>query len=85
MTRQEILKDLNPIFADVLSNKSINLTEYSDENDVDGWESLCHIQIIVGIENKFGIRFSAGELRVQKNVGLLIDIISSKLEGSNNL
>jgi acyl carrier protein len=85
MTRQEILKDLNPIFADILSSKIINLTENSDENGVDGWESLCHIQIIVAIENKFGIRFSAAELRVQKNVGLLIDIISSKLEGSNKL
>lgn len=78
MEKTEILKQVNEIFCNVLDNESIVLNFETTANDVEEWDSLSHIHLIVAIEKKFGIRFSSQEIQSWKNIGELINCISSK-------
>ena len=78
MQRNELLKDVNSIFMDVLENDDLELKESTTANDVDDWDSLNHLQLIVAIEKRFNIRFSSKEIQSWKNVGELLDSIQNK-------
>ena len=78
MNRNEILSTLNTIFADTLDEDNIVLTEQSTADDVEGWDSLSHVQLVVAVEKHFKIRFTAKEIQSWKNVGELIDSITAK-------
>ncbi|MDR1743392.1 MAG: acyl carrier protein, partial [Dysgonamonadaceae bacterium] len=69
MTNQEILAEVQEIFRDVLDNEEIVLTEETTANDIDEWDSLTHIQLIVAEEKHFKIKFSSKEILSWKNVG----------------
>ncbi len=79
MTREEILHELSKVFADTLDEEKVALSESSKADDVEGWDSLTHVQLVVAVEKKFKIRFTAKEIQSWKNVGELIDSITSKL------
>ena len=70
---------LNQIFREVFDNEDISITSQMTANDVDGWDSLSHVNLIVAIETKFGIRFSQKELLTFKNVGDLLNSIQGKM------
>ena len=78
MERTGLLSDIQDIFRDNLDEDSIVLTEEITANDVEGWDSLTHIQLIVAIEKKFKIRFTSKEILSWKNVGEMLDCILSK-------
>lgn len=79
MDNTEILKAVKEIFIDVLDNPNIILNEESTANDVNDWDSLNHIRLIVAIEKHFKIRFTSQEVSRWKNVGEMIDSLSKKL------
>lgn len=78
MTKQEILSQVEEIFRDVLDNEEIVLTDMTTANDVEDWDSLTHIQLIVAIEKHFGIKFTSKEILSWANVGEMVDCIASK-------
>lgn len=78
MKREKILKEINAIFIDILDNEDIVLTYETKASDVDDWDSLTHIQLVVAFENYFGIRFNTMEIQGWENVGAIVDCISSK-------
>jgi acyl carrier protein len=78
MEKTEALKEINEIFADVLDNDELIITEATTSNDVDEWDSLTHIQLVVAIEKHFKVKFSSTEIRDWKNVGEMISCIQSK-------
>lgn len=79
MNRQDILNEVTAVFSDTLDEDKLQLQESSTADDVEGWDSLTHVQLVVAVEKKFKIRFTAKEIQGWKNVGELIDSISSKL------
>ncbi len=79
MEKNEILKTVNDIFVDVLDNENIHLTEATTAADVEEWDSLNHIQLIVAVEKKFKIRFKSDEIRSWQNIGEMVSSIQTKL------
>lgn len=78
MERNEILGKVQDIFRDVLDNDEIVLTPETTADDVEDWDSLTHIQLIVGIEKEMKIKFTSKEILSWKNVSEMIDCIASK-------
>lgn len=76
------LEKLNQIFQMVFDDETIQISLAMTANDVDGWDSLSHVNLITTIEAMFGIRFTQKELLRQKNVGDLITDIERKLNGN---
>ncbi len=73
------LEKLNGIFRTVFDNVEINIQPEMTANDVDGWDSLSHVNLVLAVEQGFGIRFAQKELLTFKNVGDLLKSIESKL------
>ena len=82
MDTETILKEVNGIFTDVLDNNAILLTRETTAKDVEDWDSLNHIQLIVAIEKKFKVKFTTNEIRSWKNVGDMCDALQ-KTVGAN--
>jgi acyl carrier protein len=79
MERSEILEKLNGIFTDVLDNDDIKISETSTANDIEEWDSLTHIQLVVAIEKSFKVKFTTYEIQIWKNVGDMVNSIQAKL------
>ncbi|KAA6322095.1 Acyl carrier protein [termite gut metagenome] len=79
MENLELLAKVQEIFIDVLDNEDIVLTENTTANDIEEWDSLSHIQIIVAIEKQFQIKFASKEILSWRNVGEMIGCIKIKL------
>lgn len=74
----ELLNRLNEIFCEVFDDDEIRITPEMTANDVNGWDSLSHVNLITTIEARFNIRFTQKELLKQRNVGNLIADIDRK-------
>lgn len=79
MTADQILQELNRIFIDVLDVAELQLKRETVADDVEDWDSLNHIQLIVAIEKHFEIRFTTQEIQDFKNVGEVCDLLEKKL------
>jgi acyl carrier protein len=78
MDKQTILSELHTIFHEVLDDDSISLDGETTANDVEGWDSLTHIQLIVAIEKHFKIKFTSKEILSWKNIGEMTECITGK-------
>lgn len=78
MIAEEIQRRMTEVFRDVLDNEAITLTRETTADDIEEWDSLAHISIIVAIENEFGIKFDLMDIKPLKNIGEFIDLIKRK-------
>jgi acyl carrier protein len=79
MTTEEIVAQLNPVFKNVMDNDDIAVTNQTTASDIEEWDSLTHIQLVVAIEKHFKIRFKSSEITNFKNVGEMVNSILAKL------
>lgn len=79
MERNQILAEVQEIFRDTLDNEEITLTDATTANDVEEWDSLTHIQLIVAIEKHFRLKFTSKEILSWQNVGEMVDCICTKV------
>lgn len=75
MTQEDILSKVQNIFRDVLDEENISLTSQTTANDIEEWDSLTHIQLVVAIEKSFKIKFTSKEILSWKNVGEMVETI----------
>jgi len=79
MDESQIYARLTGLFEDVFDEDSIKLTPDLSAKDVDGWDSLAHIRLILTIEKAFKIKFSTSEIGKLQNVGDLVVLIKSRV------
>jgi acyl carrier protein len=74
----DIIAELNPIFRDILDLPDLTITRASNASNVEGWDSLAHVNLVTAIQQHYNIRFALGELEELKNVGEMADLIAVK-------
>jgi acyl carrier protein len=79
MTDAEIYDVLTSVFHQVLEDDTIEITPATTADDVEGWDSMNHIFIVVELEKRFAIKFQAAEMEELKNVGELAALVKQKL------
>lgn len=78
MNRTEILSKIQEILADVIDNDDLLLDEESSPSSVDDWDSLAHFNLIMELQDEFGMKFGAAEIQGWHCVGDMITSILSK-------
>lgn len=78
MDEPEIYARLSTIFEEVFDEDSIQVTPQLSAKDVDGWDSLSHIRLILTIEKAFKIKFATSEIGKLENVGDLVKLIKAR-------
>jgi acyl carrier protein len=75
----DILASLQPIFRDIFDQNDLTVVRESNADNIEGWDSLTHMNLVVAIEQEFKIKFALGELQALKNVGEMVDLMQKKL------
>jgi acyl carrier protein len=76
------LATLNSIFQEVFEDDQLSISRETTASDVEGWDSLMHVTLLVNVERAFGVRFSSTEIAGLKNVGQLLDLIARRRSAS---
>ncbi len=79
MTREELFEAINDIFRDVFDDDSLVITDETNSEDIEDWDSLEHINLVVAMEKRFNMKFNIKEVGNLKNVGEMADLILSRL------
>lgn len=79
MDRKEIYEKLISVFKDVFDDDSIEINDSTTSSDIEDWDSLEQIHLIVGIEKSFNIKFVLDELVNLNKVGDIVDLIEKKI------
>ncbi len=69
------LERVNEVFREVFDNEELTVCGETTAKDVEGWDSLMHVTLIINIEKAFGVRFTPSEIAGLKNVAELIQLI----------
>lgn len=78
MDTASIKEELVDIFEDVMDADDVELTDETTANDVEEWDSLSHVRLIIAIERQYGIKFSNAEIEGLKKFGDIVTLIQSK-------
>jgi len=78
MDDAQIYSRLAPVFNQVFDDETIEVTPQLTAKDVDGWDSLTHIRLIISVEKAFKIRFNTSEIGNLENVGDLVALIRAR-------
>jgi acyl carrier protein len=82
---QSVRAELEEVFRQVFDDDEIVLSDSTTADDIDGWDSIMHLNLIIGMEKRFGVKFAAAEIARMKakgqNVGTLIQLLEHKLAG----
>ena len=79
MNSTEIIADLQPIFSDILDAPDLRLSADTKAADVEGWDSLAQINLVVAIEKRYKVKFALDDLQELNNVGDMANLILKKL------
>lgn len=73
--RDIVKKRLNGLFREIFEDDGIEISDSTTAKDVDGWDSLTHVILVVAVEKEFGLRLNAAEVGRLQNVGEMLNIL----------
>ncbi len=76
--QEQVMQRLTEVFRDVFDDDELELSPSTSADDIDGWDSLAHIRLILSVQKTFGVKFSPIETSRLENVGQLIELIQQK-------
>ena len=79
MTERELWDSLVVAIRETFDDGNIDVTRDTTADDIDAWDSLANVELMVALEQRFGVRFYTGEIARMKNVGELADTIENHL------
>ena len=79
MSRAEVFERVTDIFRDVFDDDELVISDSTNSEDIEDWDSLEHIQLIVGMEKEFKVKFDIKTVNSLENVGQMVDLILSMI------
>ncbi|HEX4695898.1 acyl carrier protein [Sphingomonas sp.] len=79
MNDEDIIRRIQEVVRDQLDDETITLNRATRADEVEDWDSLAHVRIMIGVEEEFGVRFQTSEITSLKNIGGLVDLIRARL------
>lgn len=79
MSREEVFGKVTEIFRDVFDDDTLVISDSTNSDDIEDWDSLEHIQLVVDMEKVFSIKFDIKTVNTLENVGQMVDLIMSML------
>jgi acyl carrier protein len=73
--REQVYERLNKVFREMFDDDTITLNDKTTAKDVDGWDSLTYMSLIMEIESEFDMKFSVKDIISMQSVGEMVDII----------
>ncbi len=80
MSREEIFNGVQNIFRDIFDDNDLIISDSTNSDEIEDWDSLNHINLVSAIEKEFKIRFALRELMTLKDVGAMVDLMVKKLK-----
>jgi acyl carrier protein len=80
MNQNEILEKVQTVFRDVFDNDSIEITPDTRAEDIEEWDSLSHVQLIVELEKEFSVKLTSKEIFSWDNVGEMVQALETKID-----
>lgn len=80
LNQSEILREVQNIFREVFDNTELVVTRETTANDIEPWDSLNHMVLVVAIEKHFDVKFGLAALQSFEKVGNMIDLIEEKIQ-----
>ncbi|MCI8837300.1 MAG: acyl carrier protein [Hungatella sp.] len=80
MKREEVFERLNEIFRNNFDDEGITLSEETSAKDIEDWDSLEQINLVVAIQGAFHVKFNIDEVNAMSNVGEMVDLILRKAD-----
>jgi len=66
---------LNTIFQEVFDDDSIQISDETTAQDIDDWDSVAHITLVLSVEEEFGVQLNAAEVGKLENVGAMVKLL----------
>ena len=79
MTREEVYEELTEIFRDVFDDDSIEINDDTTSEDIEAWDSLEHVNLMLEVMETFEVEFNMGEVNDMKNVGDMVTMILNRM------
>ena len=78
MTRDEVFKGVQDIFRDIFDADDLVISNTTNSDEIEDWDSLNHINLVSAIEKEFKIKFALGELETLRDVGAMVDLMMTE-------
>lgn len=75
----QTLEQLNEVFQDVFEDDDLQVQPDTSAKDIDEWDSLMHVNLVLAVESRFNVRFTSTEVAALKDVGELTELVEKKL------
>jgi acyl carrier protein len=79
MSMSSTLARLNLVFREVFDADDLEISKVTNAEDIEGWDSLMHVTLMLRVEKAFGVRFTSSQVAGLENVGQLVELIDAKL------
>ena len=79
MNKKEIFSKVQEIFIDVFDDENLEINNSTNSEDIEEWDSLNHIQLVLSIEKTLNVRFKTGEIQSLKDVGEMVVLLEEKI------
>ena len=79
MATEQILEQLRGVFDEVFEGHSAEISESTTANDIEDWDSLTNIELMVAVEKKFNIKLTSSDINNLQNVGDLCRVVQTKI------
>jgi acyl carrier protein len=83
MKQEKILAGVAEVIRQNFEDDTLSISAETTAADVPGWDSIAHIELMISVEDRFGIRFTTGETTAMQNVGQMVEFMSRRLRAHN--